>query len=408
MSLAQDNSIGGRARFDGAPAAFRAIIQSLSQNWRIGSLSFVSPRGEAFRLEGQRAGPHGSLILRDYRTTRRVLVAGDIGFAEGYLAGEWDSPDLAALLEALSLNFDEIKQVTLGNPLTRLIQRIGHALRGNSRAGSRRNIQVHYDLGNDFYAAWLDPSMTYSSALYDGVDASLETAQTRKYEVLARGMGLQAGHSVLEIGCGWGGFAEFAAREVGAQVSGVTISREQYDFARKRLFEAGLAERADIQLIDYRDVRGTYDRVASIEMFEAVGEKYWPIYFETIRDRLKDDGRAGLQIITIRDDLFEEYRSRSDFIQKYVFPGGMLPSQSRLASEIAAQGLVCDGALHFGQDYARTLAAWAQGFEAAWDEIKHQGFDARFHRLWRFYLAYCEAGFRSRRTDVVQLNLAKA
>lgn len=408
MSLAQDTVASGRPRLHGAPAAFRVIIHALSKAWRIGSLSFVTPRGETVRLDGDRPGAHARMIVRDDRAMRRVLMSGDIGFAEGYLAGEWESPDLPALLQACCLNFDEMKEMTLGNPLARVAQRLGHALRANSRAGSRRNIHLHYDLGNDFYAARLDPSMTYSSALYDAPSATLEAAQRAKYASLARSMELQAGQTVLEIGCGWGGFAEFAARDIGARVTGVTISQEQYDFAKQRLFKAGLADRADIRLVDYRDVDGVYDRVASIEMFEAVGEKYWPTFFSTVRDRLTEGGRAGLQVITIRDDLFEEYRSRSDFIQKYVFPGGMLPTMARLVGEGAAHGLVSAGALHFGQDYAQTLAAWAQRFEASWDGVQALGFDERFHRLWRFYLAYCEAGFRTGRTDVVQLNLIKA
>jgi cyclopropane-fatty-acyl-phospholipid synthase len=411
MSLAQDTAVRPQNlafRLDGAPPAFRGALRAIAGAWSVGSLSLVAPNGETLRLEGEHAGPHGRLIVRDFAFMRRVLISGDIGFAEGYLAGEWESPDLSTLLEALTLNFDQMKRVTLGNPAARLFQRIGHALHGNSRKGSRRNIHAHYDLGNAFYQAWLDPSMTYSSALFEAGDRNLEAGQRRKYAALARAMDLRAGHTVLEIGCGWGGFAEFAAGEIGARVTAVTISREQHDFAASRLFAAGLAERAEVKLIDYRDVRGTYDRVASIEMFEAVGEKYWPTFFETVRDRLKDDGRAGLQIITIRDDLFAEYRRRSDFIQKYVFPGGMLPSEPRLMAEVTGQGLRWQGVHRFGQDYAETLAAWAQRFEGAWDRIRDQGFDTRFHRLWRFYLAYCEAGFRTGRTDVVQLNLSKA
>jgi cyclopropane-fatty-acyl-phospholipid synthase len=250
--------------------------------------------------------------------------------------------------------------------------------------------------------------MTYSSARFERPGQALLDAQRNKYRTLAHGMDLRPDQRVLEIGCGWGGFAEFAAREVGARVTGITISREQYAFARQRIFEQGLAERAEIRLIDYRDVEGQFDRVASIEMFEAVGERYWPTYFGSIHERLRPGGRAGLQIITIRDDVFDRYRRRADFIQKYIFPGGMLPSEARLRQETDRAGLAWTGISRFGQHYADTLAAWGQRFEAAWDDIRRQGFDERFRRLWRFYLAYCEAGFRTGRTDVVQLGLAKA
>ena len=250
--------------------------------------------------------------------------------------------------------------------------------------------------------------MTYSSARFDHPAETLETAPTRKYRTLAENMDLRRDQSVLEIGCGWGGFAEYAAAEVGARVTGITISQQQFDYARKRMFEKGLSERVDIQLIDYRDVPGRYDRVASIEMFEAVGEEYWPTYFGKIHDVLSPGGRAALQIITIRDDVFETYRTRTDFIQKYIFPGGMLPSEAALRPVVAAAGLGWDGVARFGQSYAQTLHRWDQRFQAAWEDIRQiAGFDERFHKLWRFYLAYCEAGFRTGRTDVIQLALSR-
>jgi cyclopropane-fatty-acyl-phospholipid synthase len=248
--------------------------------------------------------------------------------------------------------------------------------------------------------------MTYSSALFTSPEQSLEAAQHHKYATLAKDMDLQAGHHALEIGCGWGGFAEFAAKTVGAKVTAITISQAQAEFARKRLFEQGLAERAEIKLIDYRDLEGRFDRIASIEMFEAVGEAYWPAYFDRIRRVLAPGGRAGLQIITIRDDLFDDYRKRSDFIKRYVFPGGMLPSEARLKASTEAAGLSFGAVRRFGAHYADTLLQWANRFEAAWPEIREQGFDERFRRLWRFYLCYCEAGFRTGRTDVIQLQLS--
>jgi cyclopropane-fatty-acyl-phospholipid synthase len=289
-----------------------------------------------------------------------------------------------------------------------LLNFAAHLLHRNSRTGSKHNILAHYDLGNAFYSRWLDPSMTYSSARFERPGQSLPEAQRNKYASLARQIDLRRDDHVLEIGCGWGGFAEFAAGEIGAKVTGITISPAQHEFARKRLFEQGLAERADIRLVDYRDVRGQFDRVASIEMFEAVGEEYWPTYFSKIREVLSPGGRAGLQIITIRDELFEHYRSRADFIQKYVFPGGMLPSELRLKEETDRAGLEWGDIVRFGQNYADTLAEWARRFENAWDDIRGLGFDERFRRLWRFYLGYCEAGFRMERTNVVQLSLARS
>jgi len=392
----------------GLPGIFRSALDTMTRGWMAGDVTFVTPDGRALRLRSDAGGPSAIIRIRNFRFIRRALMAGDIGFAEAYAAGEWETPDLTAVLSVFSLNFQNLTHVTEGNPFVGVLNFLGHVLNANSRKGSRRNIHAHYDLGNAFYSRWLDPSMTYSSARYQNGADGLEAAQKEKYGALARRMSLSADHHVLEIGCGWGGFAEFAAGEIGARVTGITISKEQHDFARRRMFEAGLAERADIQLIDYRDVTGVFDRVASIEMFEAVGEKYWPTYFQTIHDRLKPDGRAGLQIITIQDELFEGYRRRADFIQRYIFPGGMLISESRLRQETGRAGLAWSEPDRFGLDYAATLAIWKQRFGAAWDEIRRLGFDERFRSIWEFYLSYCEAGFRTGRTDVIQIGLARA
>jgi cyclopropane-fatty-acyl-phospholipid synthase len=390
-----------------APSAFRTAMRIAAENWVCGTVDVELPSGDVFKLTGSQPGPAARLIVRDFRFVSRTLAAGDIGFAEAFMAGEWDTPNLSAVLEAFSLNFDRIGRLVQGNPLTRAVNFIAHLLHYNSRAGSRRNIEAHYDLGNAFYSRWLDASMTYSSARFERPGESLSQAQRNKYSSLARQIGLGPDQHVLEIGCGWGGFAEYAAGEVGAKVTGITISPAQFEFARRRLFEAGLAERAEIRLVDYRDLEGQFDKVASIEMFEAVGEAYWPAYFGKIREVLSPGGMAGLQIITIRDELFADYRSRADFIQKYIFPGGMLPSETRLREETHRAGLEWGGVIRFGQNYADTLAEWARRFEGAWDEIRGLGFDERFRRLWRFYLSYCEAGFRSERTDVVQLSLSR-
>ena len=391
------------------PRGFGLLLRLLAANWTVGRLTVRLPGGASHRLEGREPGPSAILEIRDYRFAGRVLASGDIGFAEGYMAGEWETPHLAGLLEALARNSDYIRRLVAGNRVMKAVHWLSHRMNRNSRSGSRKNIHAHYDIGNAFYAAWLDPSMTYSSARFTRADMALEAAQREKYASLARVMELQAGQSVLEIGCGWGGFAEFAAKEVGARVTGITISREQHDFARQRMFNAGLAERADIQLIDYRDVQGRFDRVASIEMFEAVGQEYWPAYFGKIRDVLEPGGRAGLQIITIDDAVFAGYRKRTDFIQKYIFPGGMLPSEEALKPIVADAGLDWQGVDRFGKDYAETLRLWDERFMAAWDDIRRLGgFDERFRRLWRFYLAYCEAGFRTARTNVIQLGLSRA
>jgi len=410
----------GRAGLDGEawaaprpsvrrPPAFHLLLRLLSANWTWGRLSIVLPDGAIHQLGGQTSGLAAVLNIGDDRFASRVLKSGDIGFAEGYLAGEWDSPDLVVLLETLARNYDHIRRLFDGNKLMRVVNSLRHRLNRNSRSGSRRNIEAHYDLGNAFYAAWLDPSMTYSSARFRQPDQSLENAQRDKYAALARLMDLQRGHTVLEIGCGWGGFAEFAAGEVGARITAITLSREQYDFARRRLFEAGLAEVAKVRLLDYRDVDGQFDRIASIEMFEAVGRAYWPQYFSKLHRALKPGGLAGLQMITIQDELFADYEAGVDFIRSYVFPGGSLPSEANLAPVVARAGLHWGATERFGADYADTLAAWRRRFCTAWPDIRRHapGFDERFRRLWLFYLAYCEAGFRSKRTDVMQLCLEK-
>jgi cyclopropane-fatty-acyl-phospholipid synthase len=392
----------------GTPLTFRTAARTMIDNWAIGTMTFVLPDGREVRLQGAEPGPEARLIVHDYDFIKRTIANGTIGFGEGYMAGEWDTPDLSALLEVLASNFARFEKVAFGNPVMAALNWLQHMLRGNTRAGSKRNIHAHYDLGNEFYARWLDRTMTYSAARFEQPGEPLPEAQKRKYRTLCESMGLKPDHHVLEIGCGWGGFAEFAAKDVGARVTAITISEEQFRFAKERMFREGLAERADIRLVDYRDVAGQFDRVASIEMFEAVGERYWPTYFEKVRESLKPGGRAGLQIITIREELFEHYKRTPDFIQKYIFPGGMLPSEERLKAVTDRVGLAWGQINRFGVSYADTLAEWARRFEAAWDEIRRLGFDERFRKLWRFYLSYCEAGFRTQRTNVVQLSLSKA
>lgn len=389
-----------------APFWVKKAVDILHKNWAFGTLCLQTPDGQDLRFVGAHEGPTATLIIKNYRALNRVIMGGDIGFFEAYRDGDWDTPDLEGLLSLLSQNLDQIKTLQDGGWVMNLINGLYHFLRPNSKEGSKKNILAHYDLGNSFYQAWLDPSMTYSAAVFDK-DHCLETAQARKYDDMAHLAGLKAGDHVLEIGCGWGGFACYAARHFNVQVTALTISDAQYDFAIQRVKDAGLQDRVSILKRDYRDIEGQFDAIVSIEMFEAVGEAYWQTYFDKIKACLKDGAKAALQIITIRDELFSDYRSRTDFIQKYVFPGGMLPSPSKLEALAGHKGLRISFAKAFGHDYARTLRLWAERFETAWKQGHISGFDIGFARLWRFYLAYCAAGFNSRRTDVVHLALQR-
>ncbi|MET0314465.1 MAG: cyclopropane-fatty-acyl-phospholipid synthase family protein, partial [Hansschlegelia sp.] len=322
----------------GLPLEVRLALQVCARLAK-GQLTVRVPDGRSFVFKGSGPGPEATMVINDHHFARRILRNGDLGVAEGYLRGEWSSPELPAFLELFCVNAEEVNGYLMAKPLYRALQSFRHWMNRNTKTGSRRNIEAHYDLGNRFYAEWLDPSMTYSSALFEGTDGDLSAAQRRKYQALAQAIDLKTGEHVLEIGCGWGGFAEFAAKEVGARVTGLTISPSQLEFARKRIFEAGLADKVDLKLEDYRDERGTYDRIASIEMFEAVGEEYWPAFFRQMRERLKPGGAAGVQVITIQDRFFESYRREVDFIQRYVFPGGMLPSPTALRSVAKSCGL---------------------------------------------------------------------
>ena len=342
-------------------------------------------------------------MIKNYSFARRAVLGGDIGFFEGYANGEWDTPDLAACLYIFARNADHFQNLFSAVPALDWLNKLRHSFNKNTRHGSRRNIMAHYDLGNSFYEKWLDPTMTYSSAIYPSDEIKLEEAQQNKYAKLANAIALKQDETILEIGSGWGGFAEYAAKERGAKVTGLTLSPSQLEYAQKRIFKAGLADKVEFKLLDYRDVDQTFDKVASIEMFEAVGKEYWTTYFDKVRSTLKPGGIAGLQIITIADRFFDRYSKSTDFIQRYVFPGGILPSPSILQSLVGKAGLTLRGVSEFGQDYAHTLNEWHRQFNNAWDEIRPLGFDSRFKKLWEFYLAYCEAGFRAGTTNVCQL-----
>lgn len=344
-------------------------------------------------------------VENPFRLLSRLLLRGDLGFAEGYMAGEWDSPDLTALFLAIGAN-ESGSHIRQGLLPERLRERLRHALRSNSRTGSRRNIAYHYDLSNDFYSQWLDASMTYSSAVFDEPGLSLEHAQQRKYRRLLHALNAQPGDHILEIGCGWGGFAEEAARH-GCRVTGVTLSREQLAYARERIRRAGLDDLVTLEFCDYRDITQEYDHIVSIEMFEAVGERYWPLYFQKLATSLRPGGKAALQIITIERNAYESYRRRSDFIQRYIFPGGMLPPLEKLEQLAGDAGLAVSGSSLHGRDYARTLRQWHRSFDSCHEQIRKLGFDERFLRMWKYYLSYCEAGFLLGRIDLVQLTLSR-
>ena len=372
-----------------------------------GTLDITLLDGRVVRMGGHEPGPAAAMTLHSYSFAARLIKGGDIGIAEAYLNGEWDTPDLTQFLYVFCVNHDLIQTMLGDKPLARFLQIVRHWFNRNTRRQARRNIYAHYDIGNAFYSAWLDPSMTYSSALFEDGTADLTAAQHNKYRRLAEAIDLQPGQRLLEIGCGWGGFAEYAARTFGAKVVGLTISKEQRDFAQKRIQDSGLSDRVEIRLQDYRDERERYDRIASIEMIEAVGEEFWPKYFSQLRDRLLPGGLAGIQAITIRDSSFNSYRREVDFIQRYVFPGGMLPSPQILKSLGERFGVPVIRERIFGQDYAKTLATWRNNFRSAWPNLAPLGFDERFRRLWEYYLAYCEAGFLSGNIDVRQVVFAK-
>ncbi|MEY3694972.1 MAG: hypothetical protein RL083_797 [Pseudomonadota bacterium] len=385
------------------PPQARVLLQML-RRIQHGALRLTCPDGSVLQF-GESDAPV-ALRLNNWKPCMAAMKSGDIGFAESFIAGDWHTDDLTALLQLLVRNRNALEQAIYGSWWGGLLYRVRHLFNRNSKTGSRRNIHAHYDIGNAFYRLWLDPSMTYSSALFNHPGMSLQEAQQAKYARILSELHVSEGARLLEIGCGWGGFAELATRN-GMHMTGLTISTEQLAFAEQRLQQAGMARRAELRLQDYRDVTGEFDGIASIEMFEAVGEQYWDSYFSTIAARLKSGAHACIQTITIDDALFERYRKGSDFIQQYIFPGGMLPSPSVFRAHAERHGLEVVDAFAFGLDYARTLAQWHLSFNAVLPEVRAQGFDERFIRTWQFYLAYCEAGFREHNIDLFQFTLRK-
>lgn len=390
----------------GLPRYFANVFE-IAERMPVGRLDFVMPDGRRFRAEGATSGPVAELQIHNADTFSRLIREGELGFCDAYIEGWWSSPDLQAFLDLLNSGNDELYRGFPGQFIVRAYERLRHWMNSNTKEQAKKNISYHYDLGNQFYGLWLDDTMTYSSALFRTGQESLEAAQIAKYESMVDQMGVRPGDHVLEIGCGWGGFAEYAAKKRGLRVTGLTISGEQLKFARERIEKAGLSEMVELKMQDYRDETGKYDGIASIEMFEAVGEKYWPIYFNKLRECLNPGARATLQIITIQEARFEVYRKGVDFIQKYIFPGGMLPSKTVLASQVANAGLETRGMIAFGESYSQTLRRWHETFNDKWDEINATGFDDRFRRMWNFYLTSCAAAFHGGNCDVVQMTVAK-
>ncbi|MEL6169907.1 MAG: cyclopropane-fatty-acyl-phospholipid synthase family protein [Pseudomonadota bacterium] len=390
----------------GLPRYFAPVFAASARLNR-GRLDILLPDGRRFRAEGLAPGPVAEMRVRHPDLFARLVREGDLGFCEAYMDGWWDTPDLQAMMDFVHAENDAVYDGFPGMGLVRAFERLRFWLQSNSRSQARKNIAHHYDLGNDFYRLWLDDTMTYSSAVFDSGQESLEAAQTAKYASMVDQMGAKPGDHILEIGCGWGGFAEYAAKVRGVKVTGLTISRAQHDYAVERMARAGLSDRVDIKLQDYRDERGTYDGIASIEMFEAVGERYWPSYFNTLRSCLHPGRNATLQIITVADGRWDSYRKGVDFIQKFIFPGGLLPSPKVLRSEIERAGLSVLRSLEFGPSYDLTLRRWHDTFRTRWSDIQVLGFDERFRRMWELYLTSCASTFQSGTCDVTQITVRR-
>ena len=388
------------------PRYFAAAFR-LAQGLNRGRIDFRLPDGRLFRVDAPNPGPVAEITVHNPDVFARLIREGDLGFADAYLEGWWSTPDLQAFMDLIHADNDDMYDSFGGLQIVRIWERLRHWMNRNTKEQAKKNISAHYDLGNDFYALWLDDTMTYSSAIFETGQESLENAQTAKYASMVDQMGAQPGDHVLEIGCGWGGFAEYAAKERDLKVTCLTISKEQYDFAVARMERMGLSDKVQIKLQDYRDETGVYDGIASIEMFEAVGEQYWPVYFDTVKNRLKPGRNATLQIITIEDSRFDIYRKGVDFIQKYIFPGGMLPSPSVLRKEVERAGLNVLKSIEFGESYSQTLRRWHDTFNHRWDEVSLLGFDGRFRRMWNFYLTSCAAGFHAGSIDVTQITVTK-
>ena len=384
------------------------ILQKRLRNFGVGQITMYLPDDSIVHQRGEAEGPHAELVIHRWRALVRLLTGGDLGLAASYLDGDWDSDDLGAVLDFGAANEAALSQSLGGASALHAINWLQHAFRRNSRSGSRRNIAAHYDLGNAFYAKWLDADMHYSSGLQLLPADNLAMAQKNKLDTIEHMLNLSGGERVLEIGCGWGAVAERLVASRQCHVTGLTLSREQAAYARERLAQSGFAANTSIELRDYRDVSDKFDRIVSIEMLEAVGAQYWPVYFEKLATSLKPGGCAVLQVITINEKYFDSYRRRPDYIQKYIFPGGMLPTKTIMHEQALQAGLKISQERFFGSSYAHTLCIWRENFMRNWSGIEPLGFDTRFRRMWDYYLRYCETGFNYGLIDVGLYKLEKA
>ena len=378
----------------------------LSQS-KYGSIKVSVDKEQVFSHSGKLPGPNADITLIDKKCLDDFFLKGDLGWAESYIDKNWETNNLSDFLEWGARNFHEFSKYIRGKWFMILFLRLKHHLNGNSQSGSKKNISFHYDLGNNFYEHWLDKSMTYSSAIFKKENDNLFEAQMNKYFSLTELIGINCGDKILEIGCGWGGYSCFLAKKFNVQVKAITISRKQYEKVKEKIYKENLTEKVDVQLTDYRQINGTFDKIVSIEMFEAVGEKYWSKYFDVLKKNLKPNGSIGLQTITIENKFFAKYRKFPDFIQTYIFPGGMLPSIEEMNRVVSSKGLVIENKNMFGLDYAKTLAFWSRSFEGSWEKIKTLGFNDTFKRMWQYYLSYCEGGFKSGNINVGQFLIKK-
>tara|TARA_B100000886_G_C20399334_1_gene481848 strand:+ start:103 stop:1284 length:1182 start_codon:yes stop_codon:yes gene_type:complete len=374
---------------------------------KCGRISVLKDKKELLSHIGSKKGPAAKIIIKSEKCIDDFFLKGDLGWAESYIEGNWDTPDLTDFLEWGALNFHEFTRFMRGRWFVILYLRLRHMLNRNSKSGSKKNISFHYDLGNNFYKQWLDKSMTYSSAIFKNKNQDLYPAQINKYEELSKLCEIKRGSRVLEVGCGWGGFSEFLAKKFNANVTAITISREQFESVNQKIQKENLHGLVDVRLSDYRDIKEKFDHVVSIEMFEAVGEKYWLTFFNTLKQNLSHNGTIGLQTITIEDNFFKSYKRFPDFIQTYIFPGGMLPSVEEIKKITRVTGLRIDKEKMFGEHYARTISYWKIAFDNSWNNIRTFGFDSTFKRLWKYYLSYCEGGFRSGNINVGQFLIKK-
>lgn len=382
------------------------FLNVLAQS-KYGSINVYKDNKSIFSFKGELPGPDANIKILNEKCISDFFLRGDLGWAESYVDGNWETSNLTDFLEWGARNFHEFSKYVRGKWFTILYLRLKHHLKKNSRSGSKKNISFHYDLGNSFYEKWLDESMTYSSAMFKNPEDNLLKGQINKYENLADITGLKENDKILEIGCGWGGFSSFLAKKYSANVTAITISKKQYEKAKQKIYDDKLTDKVDVKLLDYRNINGKYDKIVSIEMFEAVGEKYWSKYFDVLKKNLKSDGSIGLQTITIEDKFFQKYKKFPDFIQTYIFPGGMLPSVEEMDKVITSKGLHITNKTMFGNDYAKTIRIWSESFENSWGCIKSLGFSESFKRLWNYYLGYCEGGFKSGNINVGQFLIKK-